>query len=213
MNNEPEKVVQFYVACNKLKDLVRTGWKDVWHVKKERLESVAEHIYGVQMLAIAMALEYDYDVDLMKVIMMLAVHELEEVAIGDIIPFEMSLEEKKARGQAVVAEMLGGLQGGDKIQELFEEYYEQRTPEAKFAKWCDKLEADLQMKIYDEEGRVDLAEQEGNAMLADVEVQEVAKGKQSAAEIWLEYNRQKNGYDENFLAVSRYAEDHRVTGK
>lgn len=121
VNNKPEKVVQFYVACNKLKDLIRTGWKDVWHVKKERLESVAEHIYGVQMLAIAMALEYDYDVDLMKVIMMLAVHELEEVVIGDIIPFEMSLEEKKARGQAVVAEMLGGLQGGDKIQELFEE--------------------------------------------------------------------------------------------
>lgn len=174
---------------------------------------MAEHIYGVQMLAIAMALEYDYDVDLMKVIMMLAVHELEEVAIGDIIPFEMSLEEKKARGQAVVAEMLGGLQGGDKIQELFEEYYEQRTPEAKFAKWCDRLEADLQMKIYDEEGRVDLVEQDGNAMLADEEVREAAKGKNSASAIWLEYNRRKNGYDENFLAVSRYAEDHGVTGK
>lgn len=213
MNNEPEKVVQFYVACNKLKDLIRSGWKDVWHVKKERLESVAEHIYGVQMLAIAMTLEYDYDVDLMKVIMMLAVHELEEVAMGDIIPFEMSLEEKKARGQAVVAEMLGGLQGGDKIQELFEEYYEQRTSEAKFAKWCDKLEADLQMKIYDEEGRVDLVEQDGNAMLADEEVREAAKGKNSASAIWLEYNRRKNGYDENFLAVSRYAEDHGVTGK
>ncbi len=212
MSNKPEKVVRFYVLCNKLKDLVRTGWKDVWHVKKERLESVAEHIYGVQMLAIAMALEYDYDVDLMKVIMMLAVHELEEVAMGDIIPFEMSLEEKKARGQAVVAEMLGGLQGGDKIQELFEEYYEQRTPEAKFAKWCDKLEADLQMKIYDEEGRVDLAEQDENAMLADEEVREAAKGKNSASAIWLEYNRRKNGYDENFLAVSRYAEEHKIIG-
>ena len=212
MSNKPEKVVRFYVLCNKLKDLVRTGWKDVWHVKKERLESVAEHIYGVQMLAIAMALEYDYDVDLMKVIMMLAVHELEEVAMGDIIPFEMSLEEKKARGQAVVAEMLGGLQGGDKIQELFEEYYEQRTPEAKFAKWCDKLEADLQMKIYDEEGRVDLAEQDENAMLADEEVREAAKGKNSASAIRLEYNRRKNGYDENFLAVSRYAEEHKIIG-
>ena len=67
------------------------------------------------------------------------------------------------------------------------------------------------MKIYDDEGRVDLVEQDGNAMLADVEVQEVAKGKQSAAEIWLEYNRQKNGYDENFLAVSRYVEEHKIS--
>lgn len=69
------------------------------------------------------------------------------------------------------------------------------------------------MKIYDEEGRVDLAEQDENAMLADEEVQEVAKGKESASAVWLEYNRRKNGYDENFLAVSRYAEDHGVTGK
>ncbi len=212
MSNKPEKVVQFYVACNKLKDLIRTGWKDVWHVKKERLESVAEHIYGVQMLAVAMALEYGYDIDLMKVIMMLAVHELEEVAMGDIIPFEMTLEEKKARGRAVVAKMLSSLQDGEKIQRLFEEYYEQRTLEARFAKWCDKLEADLQMKIYDEEGRVDLAEQDGNAMLADEEVREAAKGKDSASAIWLEYNRRKNGYDENFLAVSRYVEEHEITG-
>lgn len=211
MSNKPEKVVQFYVACNKLKDLIRTGWQGVWHVKKERLESVAEHIYGVQMLAIAMVLEYGYDINLMKVIMMLAVHELEEVVMGDIIPFEMALEEKKARGRAVVAKMLNGLQDGEKIQRLFEEYYEQRTLEARFAKWCDKLEADLQMKIYDEEGRVDLAEQDGNAMLADEEVREAAKGKDSASAIWLEYNRRKNGYDENFLAVSRYVEEHKIT--
>lgn len=211
MGNKPEKVVQFYVACNKLKDLIRTGWKDVWHVKKERLESVAEHVYGVQMLAIAMCLEYGYEIDLMKVIMMLAVHELEEVAMGDIIPFEMTLEEKKARGRAVVAKMLNSLQDGEKIQRLFEEYYEQRTSEARFAKWCDKLEADLQMKIYDEEGRVDLAEQDGNAMLADEEVCEAAKGKDSASAIWLEYNRRKNGYDENFLAVSRYAEEYKIS--
>lgn len=180
-------------------------------MQKERLESVAEHVYGTQMLAIAMWSEYGYDIDLMKAIMMLAVHELEEVAIGDIIPFEMSLDEKKARGQTAVVEMLSGLQDGKKVQELFVEHYEQRTPEAKFAKWCDKLEADLQMKIYDEEGRVDMVEQEGNAMLMNAEVQEIAKGKQSAAEIWLEYNRQTNGYDENFLAVSRYAEQHKIS--
>ena len=51
------------VLCNKLKNVIRKGWKD-WHVKKERLESVAEHIFGVQMLAIAMKSEYEYDVDL-----------------------------------------------------------------------------------------------------------------------------------------------------
>ena len=41
-----ENVLRYYVLCNKLKDVVRTGWLD-WHVERERVESVAEHIFGV----------------------------------------------------------------------------------------------------------------------------------------------------------------------
>ncbi|MBO4517221.1 hypothetical protein J5751_07555 [bacterium] len=33
-------------------------------------------MFGVQMLAIAMKSEYNYDVDIQKVIMMIAIHEL-----------------------------------------------------------------------------------------------------------------------------------------
>lgn len=29
-----ENVLKYYVLCNKLKDVVRTGWKD-WHVKEK----------------------------------------------------------------------------------------------------------------------------------------------------------------------------------
>ena len=48
-----ERVLGYYVLCNKLKDLIRTGWKN-WNVDRDRIESVAEHIYGTQQLAIAM---------------------------------------------------------------------------------------------------------------------------------------------------------------
>ena len=60
--NKEERVLNYYVLCNKLKDVIRTGWK-TWNVKRDRLESVAEHVYGVQMLAIAMKSEYSYDID------------------------------------------------------------------------------------------------------------------------------------------------------
>jgi putative hydrolase of HD superfamily len=70
-----KNVINYYVLCNKLKNVIRTGWKD-WNVQRERLESVAEHIFGVQMLAISMKSEYNYDVDILKVIMMIAIHEL-----------------------------------------------------------------------------------------------------------------------------------------
>ena len=207
--SKAEKVVRFYSLCNRLKDVVRSGWK-VWHVERERLESVAEHVYGTQMLAIAMWSEYGYELDLAKVIMMLATHELEEMLIGDVIPFEASAEEKKLRGREAVIELLSGLDDDAPIRELADEFYAQETAEAKFAKECDKLEADAQCWLYDREGCINMAEQGGNAMLANEEVQKIAREKESASEIWLEYNRRKNGYDANFLEVSRYVEENGI---
>ena len=82
MSSKAQKVIDYYLLCHTLKDTIRTGWQ-VWNVKRDRLESIAEHIYGVQMLAIAMKSEYQYDIDLTKVIFMLAIHELGETVIGD----------------------------------------------------------------------------------------------------------------------------------
>lgn len=93
MNNREENVIKYYMLCNKLKDVIRTGWKK-WNVKRERIESVAEHVFGVQQLAIAIFYEYKYTLDLKKVIMMIAVHELEEVVLGDLTRFDISKKEK-----------------------------------------------------------------------------------------------------------------------
>ena len=81
--SKEKNVINYYVLCNKLKNVIRTGWLD-WNVQRDRVESIAEHIFGVQMLAIAMKSEYKYDIDLTKVIFMLAVHELGETIIGDL---------------------------------------------------------------------------------------------------------------------------------
>ena len=89
-----ENVINFYIICNRLKNTIRTGWID-WNVKRDRLESVAEHIYSTQMLAIAMKSEYEYDIDIMKVIYMLAIHELGEAVIGDLTQFQIDAKEKE----------------------------------------------------------------------------------------------------------------------
>ena len=92
--SKEENVINYYVLCNKLKDVIRSGWKN-WKVERERIESVAEHIFGVQMLAIAMKSEYQYDVDIMKVIFMLAIHELGEIVIGDLTQFQIAKKDKE----------------------------------------------------------------------------------------------------------------------
>ena len=204
-----QNVIEYYVLCNKLKYVIRTGWKD-WKVKKDRLESVAEHIYGVQMLALAIYSEYQYDIDIMKVIMMLAIHELEEIKIGDLTHFQISKEEKKIIGHKAVEEVLGSLKIKDQIKQLIEEFDERTTPEARFAHYCDKLECDLQCKLYDEEGFVDLNNQEGNDTYNNEKVQELLKQEKTWSGMWLSYGQDKYRYDENFTAISNYAKRYSI---
>lgn len=203
------EVVKFYVLCNKLKDVVRTGWK-VWNVKRERLESIAEHIYGVQTLAIAMWSEYDYKVDIAKVIMMLALHELEEIGIGDLTPFEITKEEKVKLGHKAVEEILSGLMKREELRDLVLEFDERKTAEAKFAFYCDKLEADLQCRLYDEEGDVDLDNQMGNELMENAEVRRYLEREGGWSLAWMSLNKEKYQYDENFAAVSEYARENEV---
>lgn len=51
MNDKIKETMKFYKLCTKLKDTIRKG-PIVWNAKRDRIESVAEHIYGTQMLAI-----------------------------------------------------------------------------------------------------------------------------------------------------------------
>ncbi len=210
--SKEQKVINYYVLCNKLKDVIRTGWKD-WNVQRERIESVAEHVFGVQMLAIAMKSEYQYDIDIMKVIYMLAIHELGETVIGDLTQFQISKEEKEKLEHEAVHKILGDLVDGDQIEELFLEYDSHDTKEAMFAYQCDKLECDLQSKLYDEEGCVDLNKQENNDTMNDEKVQEFLKKGLPWSTMWLQFGQQVYPYDDNFRAVSNYAINNEILKK
>ena len=127
------------------------------------------------MLAIAMKSEYQYDVDIMKVIFMLAVHELGETVIGDLTQFEISKAEKEKMEHEAVSKILGCLLDGKQIEQLFLEFDSHSTKESMFAYQCDKLECDLQSKLYDEEGCADLNKQGGNDTMKNPRVQELLK--------------------------------------
>ena len=205
-----EKVIKYYVLCNKLKTVIRTGWKD-WHVNKERLESVVEHIYGVQMLAIAMKSEYNYDINLEKVIMMLAVHELGEINIGDITQFQDEYSDKASKEHAAVHKILEDLLDGEQIEKLFLEFDEKKTPEARFAYQCDKLECDLQSKLYGEDDAVDLTKQDDNKAFHNEKVQRLLNEYGDWATMWLKFGQETYSYDKNFMEVSEYVVNNKIT--
>lgn len=206
-----EKVLKYYVLCNKLKDIVRTGWK-YRNVQRERVESVAEHIFGVQMLAIAMKSEYQYDIDILKVIMMIAVHELWETIIWDLTQFEISKEKKKELEHEAVHNILKDLIDGEKIEKLFLEFDEHKTKESIFVYQCDKLECDLQARLYDLSGCATLFKEKDNISLKDPKVQNLLASGLSFSEMWLRFHQEIYPYDENFLKVSNYALNNDIRG-
>ena len=206
--NRCENVLKFYVLCNKLKDVVRTGWK-VWEVEKERVESGAEHIYGVQMLAIAMYKEFNYDLDLEKVLYMLAVHELEEIVIGDLTRFDISSSEKRKRGKKAVSEILSNLVNSSDIENLIEEFECRETKEALFAYHCDKMECDIQAKLYDEKNCVDYEKQLNNPILGDERLLKIFTLEKSWSGAWLESDRSLYK-DNNFIELLEYLKENSI---
>lgn len=207
--NKAKTVVEYYVICNKLKDIIRTGWKD-WGVKRQRVESVAEHIYGVQMLAVAMWAEYKYEIDIRKVLSMLAIHELEETVIGDLTMFQIDKDKKAELGHKAVKDILSKLALGYNFEELILEFDARETAEAKFAYQCDKLECDLQCRIYDEESCVDLSNQSSNSTAQDKAVKVLLDSGMSWSQMWLKFGQDRYPYDNNFRAVSNYAMENNI---
>ena len=205
-----QNVVNFYLTCNRLKDVIRTGWIN-WDVKRERRESIAEHIFGVQMLAIAIKSEYEYDIDIEKVIYMLAIHELGETIIGDLTQFQIGKEEKEKMEHEAVHNILSTLIDGEQIEALFLEFDAHETEEAKFAYQCDKLECDIQCKLYDQEGCVDVTKQDGNVSATNELVKNLLeKNNNSWSGMWLEFGQIKYTYDRNFMEVSRFVKENEI---
>ena len=165
------------------------------------------------MLAIAMKFEYQYDIDIMKVIFMLAIHELGETIIGDLTRFQITKEEKEKIEHEAVSKILKNLLDSKQIEELFLEFDARETKEAKFAYQCDKLECSLQCKLYDEENCVDLTNQEGNRTIDNKKVKELLESGESWSSMWLKFGQFTYPYDKNFMAVSNYALNNIISNK
>lgn len=143
--------------------------------------------------------------------MMLAIHELGETVIGDLTQFQISKEEKEKIEHEAVHKILEPLVIGDEIENLFLEFDARKTKEALFAYQCDKLECDIQCKLYDEEGCVDLTKQEGNKTADDKQVKSLLEAGKSWSDMWIEFGRLRYPYDQNFLEVSNYITDNKIS--
>lgn len=190
--NKNQKILRFYLLATTLKNKIRQG-SIYWNVQAPRRESVAEHIYDTCILAISINSELNLDIDIKKTLEMLIIHELEEIVIGDITPFDnVTEEEKLAIGKKAVLEILSGLTKENKYIALTNEFNKRKSREAKFAYLCDKLDFDLQMKLYIDKGQIVLDKDFNSPVFKTPKVQEMIKdGCTDPADIFYEYDYKK----------------------
>lgn len=209
---EISDALRFYYLATELKNLIRKGWDEThWNITAERRESVAEHVFGTCILAITMKNRTKSNINLDKVLKMLIIHELGEVLIGDITQFQnVTKEEKKEKELKAVKEITKSLPNSEEIVNLYIEFDDGQTEDAKFAYQCDKLEADLQSKYYQDNGNHrDLNDQEGNIVMEFSKTKEMLKTAQTPFDIWYEYD--KPLYEDDSLKKTlEYLKSHNI---
>lgn len=196
-------VLKFYLEASKLKETIRTGWKEVG-IPAEKIESVADHIFGCLVLTIGICSEYDYSsLDLLKVFKMLFVKELTKKDNKDNKEQNiLNKEDKVALNEKCIKEIFDDLEDGEEYIALYDESLELKTLEAKFVLYVSKLESDIQAKKYEINGDFTLE----NA-LKDVEYypenikREVKPQVENASDGWILFDRRY--YDDaNFIGLS-----------
>ncbi len=174
MTNE---IIRSYLLANKLKDVLRTGWLEV-KISGERIESVAEHIYGSIVLANIMNKVYELNLDMLKVINMIIDKESEKIF--------MAKENTPISNDSTNNDVNNNSQS-----EYLAEFNLGESKEAIFCKQILKIESDLQAKIYELNGNFSLE----NA-LNDVKnfgeplASQILPNVKKPSDGWLEYNRQ-----------------------
>lgn len=211
MEERLKSTMRFYLLATQLKYKIRSGWNEThWNVSNERIESIAEHVYGTCILALSIDSEFETHLDINKVIKMLVLHELGEVVIGDITPFDnVTPEEKMEKEHAAIKKVLGDLIKKEEYFSLLLEFDENKTKEAIFAKHCDKLDADIQAKVYQDMGcQNPLDQQKNNIVFNSKKVQQLVKdGAKTAFDIWYEWDKSLYADDEKFSALLDYIKE------
>lgn len=108
-------------------------------------------IATVFLLALELMHKNNLHIDELKVLKMVAFHELCEIDAGDVTPVD-NVDKKMKYEKLRAIERISSEYDMPEIKELWLEFEENQTPEAQFVKKLDKFDAVMQAKIYSEKG-------------------------------------------------------------
>ena len=104
------------------------------------LENDAEHAWHMAIMTVLLKEYANEDIDVLKTITMLLIHDLVEVYAGDTYAYDEEGKKTQAEREAKAADRIYSIlpeDQGEYLKSLWVEFEEQKTPEAKFARTMD----------------------------------------------------------------------------
>ena len=139
INERLKKQLEFSLEIDKEKNIFRQT-----HLSGHgRNENDAEHAWHMAIMAFLLKEYANEEVDISKVMLMCLIHDVVEIDAGDTYAYdEVNLKTQKEREDKAKERIFSMLPDDQKdiLISLFDEFEEDKTPEAKFAKAMDNLQ-------------------------------------------------------------------------
>ncbi|NBA77307.1 HD family hydrolase [Flectobacillus sp. BAB-3569] len=113
----------------------------------DRNENDAEHSWHLAIMAVVLAEHSNENIDVLKVVKMLLIHDIVEIDAGDTFIYDTQKNHTNTDEERLAANRIFGLlpkAQAEELIEIWEEFEAGETKEAKFAKSMDRLEPLLQ---------------------------------------------------------------------
>ena len=157
-----EKIVEFCRTIDREKFIQRKTYL----TDGERLENDAEHAWHLAVMALLLGEYSNMDIDLLRVVSMVLIHDLVEIYAGDTFAYdEAGMKTQKARESAAADRLFPMLPDdlASRFRGLWDEFESEETAEAKFAHTLDNFQPMMLQAATD--GR---AWREGGRRLSEV---------------------------------------------
>ena len=137
------KQVAFIKEIDKLKYIQRKTKL----FNSDRHENDAEHSWHLAMMTIVLAEHSDKPIDVLKVVKMVLIHDIVEIDAGDTFIYDTTKNHTNTAEELLAAKRIFGLlptEQAAEFIEIWQEFEDGLTDEAKFARSMDRFEPLLQ---------------------------------------------------------------------
>ncbi|RFC53406.1 HD domain-containing protein [Brumimicrobium aurantiacum] len=137
------KQIEFIKEIDKIKYIQRKTKL----FNSDRRENDAEHSWHLAMMALVLSEHSNENIDILKVIKMVLIHDIVEIDAGDTFIYDTNKDHVNTEEEQKGAERIFGIlpkSQADEFIQIWKEFEAGESNEAKFAKSLDRLEPLLQ---------------------------------------------------------------------